>query len=83
MSSRRDRLGRIAAGSGTRPWAEVTREYAAVFARTLATPPDTGAHVNVLQHLAGHLRDRVDACERAALQAGITIMVPRSCRVAG
>lgn len=37
----------------------------------LETWPRTGAHVNVLQHLAGHFRDRVDVHERAAMHSDI------------
>jgi len=76
-----DRLGRVVAGSGTRPRADTEAEYAAVFSRALAKTATIGHHINVLQHLAGHFRQSLDAARRDVLHTTIdryrTGAVPR------
>ena len=60
-------LGRIVAGAGARPWAELATEYAGLFMETLAVLASPGRHVNVLQHIAGHFKREIDAEDRAEL----------------
>lgn len=60
------RLGRLVAASPrTVPIEELVARYQAELADALATPPTVGKHTNVLQHLAGYLRGRLPAAERA------------------
>jgi uncharacterized protein YbgA (DUF1722 family)/uncharacterized protein YbbK (DUF523 family) len=60
-------LGRLVADAGSRPWEELSTEYAKGFMECLATMATPGRHVNVLQHVAGHLKEHVDAGDRAEL----------------
>jgi uncharacterized protein YbgA (DUF1722 family)/uncharacterized protein YbbK (DUF523 family) len=60
-------LGRLVADAGARPWSELSTEYAAAFMDCLEKLASRGRHVNVLQHIAGHLKDHIDAEDRAEL----------------
>jgi uncharacterized protein YbgA (DUF1722 family) len=47
--------------------ADLRREYEQGFMRALASPATTRRHTNVLMHMAGHLKTRVDAGSRQEL----------------
>ena len=64
-------LGRLVAQAAGMPRDEVRRQYTAMFLAATALEPSRGRHVNVLQHIAGFLRDRLDASSRAAVAAAI------------
>jgi uncharacterized protein YbgA (DUF1722 family)/uncharacterized protein YbbK (DUF523 family) len=61
------RLGRLAATVGAAPRAAFLDAYAAGFTAALAVRATVKKHVNVLQHLAGFFKDRLDARETAEL----------------
>ncbi len=64
------RLGRrLAAAEDAR---SALAAYRRGFAAGLAEPPSIRTHENVLRHLAGHLKRRLDPQERAALHIEIT-----------
>lgn len=65
------RLGRLVAGAKGAPRAEIARAYAEVFMSALARPATRGRHVNVLQHMAGYLKDLASADERQELAEAI------------
>lgn len=60
-------LGRIVAGARRRPRAEVRDHYSETFMRALATHATRKRHTNVLQHMAGHFRGRLDDDSRREL----------------
>jgi uncharacterized protein YbgA (DUF1722 family)/uncharacterized protein YbbK (DUF523 family) len=60
-------LGRLVARARELPRADLKREYEAQFMRALGTPATTRRHTNVLMHMAGHLKARVDAGSRQEL----------------
>lgn len=60
-------LGQLVARAGSLPRAELRRDYAALFMRTLAIPATRARHTNVLHHMAGHLKKLVDDDSRAEL----------------
>ena len=64
-------LGRLVASVTSLPRAELRRRYEALFMRTLARPATTARHTNVLMHMAGHLKKRIDAASRQELAASI------------
>jgi len=57
-------LGRLVAGVAELPWEETIARYRARFARTLARPARTRAHVNALQHVFGPLSEGLAPRER-------------------
>jgi len=61
------RLGRITAEAKGRPLASVLEEYGALFMETLTIPSTIRKHVNVLQHLAGFVSDRLTPEQRVEL----------------
>jgi uncharacterized protein YbgA (DUF1722 family)/uncharacterized protein YbbK (DUF523 family) len=61
------RLGRLVAGLKGRPRAAWLDEYGALFMQALAVKPSTKKHVNVLQHIMGFFKDRLDAAEKREL----------------
>jgi uncharacterized protein YbgA (DUF1722 family)/uncharacterized protein YbbK (DUF523 family) len=65
------RLGRLVAGAKGAPRAEIARAYAEVYMSALARPAPRGRHVNVLQHMAGYLKDLASADERQELAEAI------------
>jgi uncharacterized protein YbgA (DUF1722 family)/uncharacterized protein YbbK (DUF523 family) len=65
------RLGRLVAGAGRRPGRDLIDDYGREFMAALARPASVGNHVNVLQHLAGYVKDALDAGDKAELQAAI------------
>lgn len=67
-------LGRIVARhgeNGAPAGDDAAVRYRELFEQTCATPITRGGHANALQHMAGHLRGRIDDDERRALAAMI------------
>ena len=62
-------LGRLVARAGTLARADLRREYETLFMQTLARPATRARHTNVLHHMAGHLKQQLDADSRAELAA--------------
>jgi uncharacterized protein YbgA (DUF1722 family)/uncharacterized protein YbbK (DUF523 family) len=60
-------LGRLVAGAKRLPRAEVASRYGEIYMRTLHVPATKGKNCNVLQHMAGHLKDRLDPGEKQEL----------------
>jgi uncharacterized protein YbgA (DUF1722 family)/uncharacterized protein YbbK (DUF523 family) len=60
-------LGRLVAGMNRLPRAELRERYQAGFMAALAKPATPGRNANVLEHMGGYLRDRLDAADRAEL----------------
>ena len=54
------RLGRLVAGAAAMPRMDLQRQYEDLFMRTLARPATAKRHTNVLMHMAGHLKTRLD-----------------------
>jgi uncharacterized protein YbgA (DUF1722 family)/uncharacterized protein YbbK (DUF523 family) len=65
------RLGRTVATAAARPRGAVQEEYRRGVLEALAVVPSRGKHVNALEHLAGFLRNRSSADERAELRETI------------
>jgi uncharacterized protein YbbK (DUF523 family)/uncharacterized protein YbgA (DUF1722 family) len=61
------RLGRIVAGAKGRPADHVTAEYARAFFEALEKKPTVRTHVNVLQHILGFFKEKLDAGDRKEL----------------
>ena len=61
------KLGRLVARAKELSRAELRQEYERGFMSTLALPADTRRHTNVLMHMAGHLKHRLDAASRKEL----------------
>lgn len=64
-------LGRLVAGLRSLPRAEFRERYARDFMRALALRASRGRNANVLQHVAGCLREGLDAADRAELSEAI------------
>lgn len=60
-------LGRLVAAARSTPRAELRTRYADGFMTALRTVATRGRHTNVLRHMAGYFRDRLDADSRAEL----------------
>jgi uncharacterized protein YbgA (DUF1722 family)/uncharacterized protein YbbK (DUF523 family) len=60
-------LGRLVASGAARPRAELRAQYESMFMKTLAIPATTRRHANVLMHMAGHLKAKLDAASRQEL----------------
>lgn len=65
------RLGPLVAGAGRRPAPQLLDQYGREFMAALARPASVGNHVNVLQHLAGYLKDALDPGDKTELLAAI------------
>lgn len=65
------RLGLLVARAGQRPAIALVDEYGREFMTALARPASIGNHVNVLQHLAGYLKNMLDQGDKTELQAAI------------
>jgi uncharacterized protein YbgA (DUF1722 family) len=65
------KLGRLVADAGKRPLQALRDEYGRLFMEALAVPTTRGRHGNVLQHLAGFLKDVLDDADRGELHAQI------------
>ena len=64
-------MGRLVAAVRTRPRAELRSVYSSLFMKTLAVPATRARHTNVLQHMAGHLKQLLDDPSREELAATI------------
>jgi uncharacterized protein YbgA (DUF1722 family)/uncharacterized protein YbbK (DUF523 family) len=64
-------LGRLVAAVRSVPPAEFRERYARGFMQALAQRATRGRNANVLQHMAGHLREGLDAADRAELAGSI------------
>ncbi len=62
-------LGRLVARARAVPREEVARRYQAEFMEALAHPSSRRLHTNVLQHMAGYFRGRIDVADRDELLA--------------
>lgn len=60
-------LGRLVAGVNKNNIAEVREEYFSKFMQVMAKVPSRGHHVNVLMHISGYLKDKLDAKDKAEL----------------
>lgn len=60
-------LGRLVARANRYGPKELIERYGAVFMEALAVKATTRKHVNVLQHLVGHMKDQLTPTERAEL----------------
>lgn len=72
-------LGRIVGSFGQVPDEEVYRDYEAVFLAAIRRPASVGRHVNVLEHLFGHLKQALSARDKKEI--GVAIQDYRSGRV--
>ncbi len=68
---RYDELGRLVAAAKSISRAELRAEYERIFMETLAVPATTRRQTNVLSHMAGHFKDKLDAASRRELAASI------------
>ena len=64
-------LGSLTATAREMPRAALERRYAARFMGSMAVIATRRRHTNVLQHMAGHLKDHLDRASKAELQATI------------
>ena len=60
-------LGRMVADAGKGDPGELAARYISVLMAALRKPATPRQHVNVLQHLTGYLKDRIDSDDRAEL----------------
>ncbi len=65
-------LGQLVARVADTPRAAFEAEYTAGFMTALATVATTRKHTNVLQHMAGYFKTRLDTASKAELHASIT-----------
>jgi uncharacterized protein YbgA (DUF1722 family)/uncharacterized protein YbbK (DUF523 family) len=65
------RLGRLVADVGRQASTELLRQYGHAFMTALARHASVGSHTNVLQHLAGYVKNRLDDADRAELHQAI------------
>jgi uncharacterized protein YbgA (DUF1722 family)/uncharacterized protein YbbK (DUF523 family) len=64
-------LGRMVAGAKQRPRAELASAYEALFMKTLTRLATPGRHADVMMHMVGHLKRRIDTGDRDELLAVI------------
>jgi uncharacterized protein YbgA (DUF1722 family)/uncharacterized protein YbbK (DUF523 family) len=64
-------LGRLVAGAARAPREALRADYENAFMATLRIPATTRRHTNVLMHMAGHLKQALEAESRAELVATI------------
>lgn len=64
-------LGRLVASGKAMARADLQAQYEAQFMATLARPATTRRHTNVLMHMAGHLKKKVDEDSKRELMACI------------
>jgi uncharacterized protein YbgA (DUF1722 family) len=60
-------LGQLVARAGTRPRADLEREYESGFMAALAVVATPKRHANVLQHMLGYFKKSLDADSKAEL----------------
>lgn len=61
------RLGLLVADAGSRDLAQLADEYLGMLMRTMRRPATRKQHSNVLSHLAGYLKRRIDSGDKAEL----------------
>lgn len=61
------RLGRLAASVNKHNYHEVSEQYFTLFMQAMAKIPSQGHHVNVMMHLLGYLKDKLDKKEKHEL----------------
>jgi len=64
-------LGRLVAGAGKRKMNRVLDEYGCLFMEALRIRATPGKHANVLLHILGFLKDKIEADDRAEVTAAI------------
>jgi uncharacterized protein YbgA (DUF1722 family)/uncharacterized protein YbbK (DUF523 family) len=64
-------LGRLIAQARLHPLKELARRYGELFMNTLAVKATVSKHVNVLQHILGHFKERLGTHEKAELAGAI------------
>jgi uncharacterized protein YbgA (DUF1722 family) len=64
-------LGQLVAGAAGVPRQVLRTEYESLFMRTLAAVATPRRHANVLMHMAGHLKKRLDDASKQELLASI------------
>lgn len=64
-------LGRLVAGAKAQPRADVKATYIAGFMTAMAVVATPKKHTNVLQHMVGYLRDRIETADRDELLGAI------------
>jgi uncharacterized protein YbgA (DUF1722 family) len=64
-------LGRLVARADTVPRRELAAEYEALFMSALARPATGGRQADVMTHVVGHLKRRIDQADRDELLAAI------------
>jgi uncharacterized protein YbgA (DUF1722 family)/uncharacterized protein YbbK (DUF523 family) len=64
-------LGRLVAGMKRLPRAELRSRYETDFMAALAKRATPGRNANVLEHMVGHVSERLDAAQRRELQESI------------
>jgi uncharacterized protein YbbK (DUF523 family)/uncharacterized protein YbgA (DUF1722 family) len=64
-------LGRLVADAGRLERGRVAARYGELHARALMRAATPGRHQDVIEHLAGHLKDEVSRADRAELQEAI------------
>ena len=64
-------LGRLVAGASATSRHELRTNYESMFMRTLAAVATTRRHANVLMHMAGHLKKKLDTAAKRELLANI------------
>jgi len=64
-------LGRLVAGACGLPRRDLERRYVDGFMRALAKVATTGRHTNVLQHMAGYFKNRLDIASKRELAESI------------
>jgi uncharacterized protein YbgA (DUF1722 family)/uncharacterized protein YbbK (DUF523 family) len=64
-------LGRLVASGKTLSRSDLVRRYEELFMRTLARPATAKRHANVLMHMAGHLKTKLDEDSKRELLACI------------
>jgi uncharacterized protein YbgA (DUF1722 family)/uncharacterized protein YbbK (DUF523 family) len=70
-TARYQQLGQLVAAASRMPRETVRTEYEALFMSTMALVATTKRHTNVLMHMAGHLKQPLDAASKAELVACI------------
>lgn len=65
------RLGRLVAGAGQVTRSQLEQHYTDQFMAALGTIATPRRHVNVLQHMAGYFKDRLDQASKAELASAI------------
>ena len=63
--------GRLVAAGRGMPRQELQQRYVEQFMQALAHPATPGRHVNVLQHMAGYFKDRLDPASKRELAGAI------------